>query len=125
MWPQELPVMKKFFAALVASCAMMTATVLAADVGPRADVAAVRAVSLQKNPGNHVAGVHVVGNYALIDWYGGEASGYAAYKRVSGERWQQIDWGGGATDPTLESQHGVPISIARQLCAGWGSSSPC
>jgi hypothetical protein len=117
--------MKKFLRALAAMCAVSTAVVLAADVGSSADVAAVRAAAHQKNPSDHTFGVHVVGDYALTDWYGGEASGYAAFKRISGEHWKQIDWGGGATDPQLLAQKGIPVSIARQLCSGWGDSSPC
>jgi hypothetical protein len=117
--------MKKFLIGLAALCAATTGMVFAADVGSSADVAAVRAAAHQKNPNDHVSGVHVVGDYALTDWYGGEASGYAAYKRISGEQWKQIDWGGGATDVQDLGQHGVPASIAQKLCAGWGSSSPC
>lgn len=120
--------MKKFlvgFAALAAFAAVTTGLVLAADVGSSADVAGVRAAAHQKSPKSHTYGVHVVGNYALIDWDEGEASGYAAFKRISGEQWRQIDWGGGATDVNDLVQHGVPASIAHQLCSGWGDSSPC
>ena len=117
--------MKKFLIGLAALCAATTGVVLAADVGSSADVAAVRAVAHQKNPSDHTFGVHVVGDYALSDWYSGDASGYAAFKRISGEHWKQIDWGGGATDVQDLVQHGVPASIAHKLCTGWGDSSPC
>ncbi len=117
--------MKNFCIGLIAAAAMMTGLVLAADVGSSADVAGVRAAAHQKYPSNHTSGVHVLGNYALIDWYGGEASGYAAFKRVSGEQWKVIDFGGGATDVSDLVQHGVPSSVASRLCTGWGSSSPC
>jgi hypothetical protein len=85
----------------------------------------VRDALTQKFPNEHVAGAHVVGNYALLDWYDQHSSGYGTYKRVSGERWKQIDWGGGATNVSLLVQHGVPAAVARQLCSGWGSASPC
>ena len=117
--------MKKFVTGLVALSALATGLALAADVGPKADVAAVRAYSNQKNPGQGLLGVHVVGNYALTDWYKGEASGYGVYKRVSGETWKQLDWGGGAITVDLLAKDGMPTSTAHQLCSGWGDSSPC
>lgn len=115
----------KLAIALVISLGFLTAITLAADLGPAADVAAVRAAAHAKYPASHTYGVHVVGNYALTDWDEGDASGYAAFKRVSAEQWKQIDWGGGATDVSDLVQHGVPEPIARQLCSGWGDASPC
>jgi hypothetical protein len=117
--------MKNPFVLLAFAFALTSAAVLAADAGPPADVAGVRAASHRIDPKRHVSGVHVVGNYALTDWYEGEASGYAAFKRASGERWRQIDFGGGVELQSLLVQKGVPASIARKLCSGWGSSSPC
>ena len=117
--------MNKVLIGLAAACVLTTGVALAADVGSPADVSAVRAAAHQKNPSDHTFGVHVVGDYALTDWYSGDASGYAAFKRISGEHWKQIDWDGGATNPQLLSQHGIPIAIAQKLCSGWGDSSPC
>ncbi len=117
--------MKNFVLGLFAVVLLATGLALAADVGPKADVAAVKATALQKNPGSHFLGVHVVGDYALTDWYQGEASGYGAYKRVSGETWKQVDWGGGAITVDLLAKDGIPASTAHQLCSGWGDSSPC
>ena len=65
--------MKNVLWGIVALAALATGLALAADVGPKADVAAVRAASAQKNPQAHLLGVHVVGDYALTDWYQGEA----------------------------------------------------
>jgi len=114
--------------ALVGSIAMLlflTAIALAADVGPAADVASVRAAAHAKNPKSQLLGVHVVGNYGLSDWAEGESSGYGVYKRVSGQQWKQIDWGGGAIDVDLLVKDGMSRQTAQQLCSGWGDSSPC
>lgn len=114
-------------AALLGLTAMTAGLALAAwvlpDVGPKADVAAVRAA----HPTCHVAGVHVVGDYALLQWYClPEGTGPAAYKRISGERWKLLLDGGGATSLGGLVNGGVPASIARQLCSGWPKGySPC
>jgi hypothetical protein len=97
----------------------------ASDVGSSADVAGVRAAFQHKNPHFNTSGIHVDGNYALVNWYSQDASGFAAYKRASGERWQQFYFSGGATGIEDLTQHHVPASVARTLCAGWGSNSPC
>jgi hypothetical protein len=120
---EEIP-MKNAFVFLAFTVAL-TSAVLAADVGPAADVAGVRAASHRIDPKRQVAGVHVVGNYALTDWYEGEASGYAAFRRNSDEHWRQIDFGGGVELQSLLVQKGVPAAVARKLCSGWGSASPC
>ncbi len=100
---------------------------LASDVGSSADVAGVRAAFQHKNPNPHfhTSGIHVDGNYALVNWYSEDASGVAAYKRASGEQWQQFLFGGGATSIEDLTRHQVPASVARTLCTGWGSNSPC
>ena len=117
--------LNRFLIGLALFSAVMASGVLAADVGSRADVAAVRAAAHQKSPTSQTYGVHVVGDYALIDWIEGDAAGYAAFRRTSGERWKRIDWGGGATDVNDLVQHGVPAPVAYQLCTGWGDASPC
>lgn len=112
----------------IASLAFGAAAVgfsLASDAGSHADVAAVRAAAHRKNPTLQTNAVHVVGNYALIQWFGGEAAGFALFKRSSGERWQQTYFSGGATNVSDLSQHGVPAATARKLCSGWGASTPC
>jgi len=116
---------RKFVTGLVVLTVLTTGSAFAADVGPKADVAAVRAASNQKFPSRHVDAVHVVGDYALLDWYDQESGGYALYKRTSGERWNQIDFSGGVTNVSLMAQHGVPTSIGHKLCLGWGSAKPC
>jgi hypothetical protein len=117
--------MKNFLVGLVAFIAVTTGVILAADVGPKADVAAVRAAQLQKDPSNKIGGVHVIGNYAFVQWYG-EGSGSATYKRVSGKQWKRIDVEGGVTGMSQLTKAGVPASIARQLCSGWGAgNTPC
>jgi len=110
---------------LVALTVLTTGIAFAADVGPNADVAAVRATYNRQFPKGHVDAVHVDSDYALLDWYTQESGGYALYKRTSGERWKQIDFSGGATTVSLVAQHGVPASIAHKLCSGWGSAKPC
>lgn len=117
--------MKKSFVFLVIGIALMSAAVLAADVGPRADIAGVRAASHTIDSKRQVNGVHVVGDYALTGWYEGESAGYAAFKRIAGERWRQIDFGGGVELQSLLVQKGVPPAVARKLCSGWGNSRPC
>jgi hypothetical protein len=117
---------RKFLLGLVALSVVTTGLVFAADVGPKADVAAVRAAQLQKIKGGQTGDVHVVGNYALVQWYWGEASGAAAFKRSSGERWSRILAGGGASPVVVLVAAGIPASIARQLCSGWPQGhSPC
>jgi hypothetical protein len=120
--------MRKFLFGLIALTVASTGIVLASDVGPKADVAAVRAALVHDNKGNKVRDVHVVGNYALLTWYMlPEGSGSAAYKRVSSERWTQLYFSGGAGASYELTQHGVPAAIVKQLCGSNASwfSSPC
>ncbi len=97
------------------------------NVGPPADVAAVRAAEHQKRPTFGMGGVHVSGNYALVQWYGNpEGSGPAAFKRISGEHWTQVMFGGGAVTVGILAQSGIPASVAQRLCSGWPKGySPC
>jgi hypothetical protein len=115
---------RKFVFGLLVVTLLTTGLAFAADVGPQADVAAVRGASNQQFPGRHVDAVHVVGDYALLDWYDEHSGGYALYKRT-GERWKQIDFSGGVTTVSLMAQHGVPTSIGQKLCTGWGDAKPC
>ncbi|HXW77183.1 MAG TPA: hypothetical protein VEJ20_07230 [Candidatus Eremiobacteraceae bacterium] len=107
---------------LVALMAMMMGLALAADIGPRTDVAAIRSALHHSNPTAVVnqSGVHVVGNYALLGWYDPKAralgSSWIVFKRIAGERWKQTSIGGGAFQASDLVQFGVPISIAEQLC---------
>jgi hypothetical protein len=118
--------MKNFLIGLVALGAMTTGAALAAnDVGPKADVAAVRAMVVRE--GNTAFGVHVLGNYAFAMWLGKvEGSGGEAYKRVSGESWKKILFEGGVTGMSQLEHAGIPAATARKLCAGWPTGySPC
>jgi len=91
----------------------------AADIGPKSDVAAVRAAEHQKYPKDTDGGVHVSGDYALIQWYGNpEGSGPRAFKR-SGSKWKLIYEDGGVTMISILVQHGIPAATARKLCTGW------
>jgi hypothetical protein len=96
-------------------------------VGSKTDIAAVQAAihrdqaALDNNFQPQIEGVHVAGNYALIQWWGGEAAGTALYQRTSGEKWKRMYWSGGAT-----SAGSLPASVAKQLCSGWPKGySPC
>ena len=109
--------MRKLLVALAASTAVTTGLVFAADVGPKADVAAVRAAEHQQAPNNTMDAVRVVGDYAVLHWYTKHAGGSAVFKRISHERWKMIMGGGGAIREGDLIQHGVPTSIARQLCS--------
>jgi hypothetical protein len=112
--------MRKFLVGLAALTAVTTGLVFAADVGPKADVAAVRAAVRQLSPKYTISGVHVVGDYAVLHWYTEHAAGPAVFKRISGERWKKIMGGGGAITVSAIVHLGVPASAARQLCSGWG-----
>ena len=117
--------MRKFLIGLAALTAVMTGLVFAADVGPKADVAALRAAKHQIDPQSFTSAVHVAGNYALLNWYYiGAGSGSYAFKRSSGERWNVVAGAAGSLfSITLLVQHGVPASVARQLCSGWPKGS--
>jgi hypothetical protein len=122
--------MQKFLAGFVAATAAFACSALissAADVGPKADVAAVRAAEHQKFPKDSIGDVHVVGNYALLQWYGNpEGSGPRAFKRVSGEKWTNIYADGGVTGVSILVQHGIPSATAKKLCSGWPADrTPC
>lgn len=97
------------------------APALAADSGPKADVAAIRAAEIAawKHAPHPIAvkvtDVHVVGDYAVLGWGFSQAEGMSAYKRVAGEHWKRIESGGGAFDANVLIHDGVPPSIARQL----------
>jgi hypothetical protein len=120
---------RKFLAGLAASGALVAGLALAADVGPdvgpKADVAAVRTTQKHKMPATIYA-IHVSGNYALLSWYDEHSSGTEVYKRVTGEQWKTIAGGGGAMPQSLLIQSGVPASVAKQLCSGWPQGqTPC
>ncbi len=127
--------MRKSFLSLAAlagvlvavSGALIAAADVFGDIGPTADIAAVRAARLHKpTPATEVDGVHVSGNYAYVAWGGGDASGYTIYKRVSGETWKSIDSGGGVELISEMVHAGVPRSTAMKLCSGWPKDdTPC
>lgn len=97
------------------------------DIGPKADVAALKATRLHKpTPATEVDGVHVAGDYGYVAWGNQDASGYTIYKRVAGETWKMID-GGGGVELIAEMVHaGVPRATALKLCSGWPKDdTPC
>jgi hypothetical protein len=97
------------------------------DIGPKADVAALKATRLHKpTPATEVDGVHVAGNYGYVAWAGGDASGFTIYKRASGETWKMIQGGGGVELVSQMVQAGVPEATAMKLCSGWPKDdTPC
>lgn len=118
--------MRKFLVGLAALTAMTTGFVFAADIGSKADIAAVQAAEHQIPPTHNIIAVHVVGNYALLlvqagrSWSSNIPESYVAFKRISGERWTRIYPDNHGDQCTALVQHGVPASIAHQLCTGWG-----
>jgi hypothetical protein len=86
------------------------------DVGPKADVAAVRAAVIHRS--QKPLGVHVSGDYALLEFNDGETDGVSAYKRISGEHWKPIADSNLLSVPILV-QSGVPRAVAQRLCSGW------
>jgi hypothetical protein len=116
--------------AVLTTIIALASAVVAADVGnwfvgPMADVAGVKA-AVQQAPGRHASGAHVIGDFALVQWYDAHVSAPAVYKRISGERWKQILPGGGVMLISDMVKAGVPSSVAKQLCSGWPKeNSPC
>jgi hypothetical protein len=108
-------------------CALLLwgAPALAADSGPPADVAAVRAAEQASWSANFKAAaapkiqdVRVVGDYAVLTWIKGESGGMSAYHRTASGTWKQFIHGGGAFPAKELEADGVPASIARQLVPG-------
>jgi hypothetical protein len=102
------------------------------NVGPKADVAAVIAAQSKHRTGDkfmrdmRIDGVHVVGNYALFQWFGDESAGFGVYKRTSGEVWKQLESTGGAESENELARLVQSKSLAHELCSGWPKSySPC
>jgi hypothetical protein len=96
-------------------------------VGSKVDIAGVTASLHKSDPDVKVGGVHVAGDYALLQLYFvPEGSGVAIYKRTSDEQWKPITKGGGGALGGTVTSFGVPASIAKQLCSGWpDGQSPC
>jgi hypothetical protein len=118
--------MRKFLLALIALTAMANGVVLAGVyfLGSKADIAAVE-VAEKQFVHNHVSGVHVIGNYALVlEWSGTTFdpahNGYSAFKRISAERWVTIFAHYQGDNCAELVRKGVPASTAHQLCTGWG-----
>jgi hypothetical protein len=83
-------------------------------VGSKGDIAALR----QALHGRQVDGVHVVGNYALAQWFTPQTDGTAVYQRTSGEHWSQLRLGAAGPLSMSDLLNLVPASDARQLCPG-------
>jgi hypothetical protein len=118
----------RHFAALTACCAfaLLAIPAIAADFGPPADVAAVRAAEQGSWSANFKAAappnireVRVVGDYAVLEWVKGESGGMAAFHRTASGTWKKFlrDVGGAYSAKDLEAD-GVPASIAKQLVPG-------
>jgi hypothetical protein len=116
--------------AVLITAIVLTSVIVAAGVGnwfvgPTADVAGVKA-AVQQAPGRHASGAHVIGDFALVQWYDAHVSAPAVYKRISGERWKEILPGGGVMLISDMVKAGVPTLVAKQLCSGWPKeNSPC
>jgi hypothetical protein len=127
MMPPAGVLMKRILVGFIALAAMTLtiSSVIASNTGmfvrPKADIAAVRAAQLELAPNDHVRKIYVAGDYALLGWYmlPEGAGGIVAYKRISGERWKRIYSDGTLFDVSTLVQHGVPSSVARQLCSGF------
>jgi hypothetical protein len=115
-------------AALAAVCAfsLSAAPALAADYGPPAEVAAVRATEQASWDSNFKSAappkvdfVRVVGDYAVLGWIKGESGGMAAFHKTANGAWKKFvrDAGGALGAKDLEAD-GVPASIAKQLVPG-------
>jgi len=113
--------------AFVGAGAVAAAADVFGDIGPKADVAALKATRLHKpTPATEVDGVHVSGDFGYVAWGNEDASGYTIYKRVAGETWKMIDGGGGVELITEMVHAGVPRATAIKLCSGWPKDdTPC
>lgn len=119
--------MKQFFIALAVFFVMTTSLVVAADSGPKADIAAIRTLQLKLVPNDKIDQAHVIGNYAMLLTYNQYTANHPVYERISGEKWKRI-MAGGETTISIRSmvQNGVPSSVARNFCALWPSGhTPC
>ncbi len=114
-------------AALTACCALAFFAVpaRASDLGPPADVTAVRAAEQASWSANFKAAsppkiqdVRVVGDYAVLEWIKGESGGMSAYHRTASGTWKQFIHGGGAFSAKDLEANGVPANVARQLVPG-------
>lgn len=77
----------------------------------------VRSLSFPGMPADanpHVAGIAVVGDYAIADWLYADGGGETVLKR-QGEAWQRLGGGGGAMESSDVIALGVPENIAVQL----------
>ncbi len=82
------------------------------DVGPAADVSAVRALMISSS--EIVPFVRVVENYAFAPWFG--AGGGENFYKKTASGWNKIGGRGGAYQSSeLHKLYGVPLSIARAL----------
>jgi hypothetical protein len=123
--------MRRFILGLAAAIAATAGLALAADSGPKADVAALRALQLHLTPGLKIDQVHVVGNYAMLGTYDQYSTSNPVYERISGEHWKKI-LPGGETSMGVGAMTaaGVPASVARKLCSAWTTAqlphnTPC
>jgi len=118
--------MTKFLAGLISAVALTAGSALGDgyDVGSKADIVAVQTEEHRIAPShNHVLGVHVDGNYALLLFWAGTTftpgiEQHDAFKRTSGQHWTRIYSGQYACTQLVK--HGVTPAVEHQLCSGWG-----
>jgi len=108
--------MKQLLFLVMASLLTVSAAV-AADSGPKADVAALRALASSR-PHVTVDNVRVVGNYAALDWIMPPAGGMSIYKRTSGHHWTLLMSDGGVVSAGDAIKKGVPTATAHKLLPG-------
>jgi len=101
------------------------AIIVAADSGPAADVAAVRAAEVAAWAAHPTVGtpvkirnVRVVGDWAVLEWTNGESGGMSAYHRTVAGTWKRFMHGGGAFAAEDLEKQGCPAVVARQLVPG-------
>ncbi|MBV9278216.1 MAG: hypothetical protein JOZ97_08280 [Candidatus Eremiobacteraeota bacterium] len=107
--------MRLLFSVIVGSLAL-SAVAMAADSGPRADVAALRGLAMR--PHTTIDNVRVVGNYAVLEWIMPPAGGMSAYKRTAGEHWKLLMTEGGVIGANELMKKGVPAAAAHKLLPG-------
>ncbi|HXW77487.1 MAG TPA: hypothetical protein VEJ20_08765 [Candidatus Eremiobacteraceae bacterium] len=116
---------RAFCAGMVLALCVAAAAVAGGQffVGSAADIAGIKA-SLPAGDG--ASGIHVDGNFALLQMYDQHVSWPSVYRRVSGEHWKLLVPGGGVMGISQMTHGGVPAAIAHKICSGWPTDyTPC
>jgi hypothetical protein len=93
----------------MAACGTPAQAAAITDVGPAADVGAIR----MQMTGPLVPTVRIVGYDALAGWYG--AGGGEELFRRDGRHWRFVIGGGGMMDAAFLHEHGVAMASACEL----------